>query len=117
MTNAAISGIENKYFWFRLEILTFITHGFVFSIFGLFLGMLIDGIFYRLNNSISKTRSRDIGLIMLQILVNVIIMYYYVRLKKFKLGLERWEFSLLALSFPSFFFNVQFHMFDKIKEH
>lgn len=80
---------------------------------GIICGLLIDGVFYKIY---CKNRHNLLFLMMVQILVNIIVMYWYIRIKKIKSGLDKWEFSLLAVSFPGFFFSVQYHLFERIKE-
>lgn len=100
-----------------MEPLLFVTRGFLFSVMGIILGLCIDCIFYKLYESSTKTKNKTLAMIALQILVNVVIMYYYIRFKRTNNGImEHWQFSLLALSFPAFFFNVQFHMFKRLQE-
>jgi hypothetical protein len=95
-----------------MNTLTFIGHGFIFSLLGIVTGLVVDSFFYRLYSK----KHHNLMLLTTQILVNVWIMYVYIKVKKMNKGIEKWEFSLLALSFPSFFFNVQFHFFDRIRE-
>jgi len=98
-----------------MEIVQFVINGMLFSLLGLLSGIILDSIFIKLYKKYTKKHHTYL-LIILQLLVNVIIMFCYISFKKNKIGLEKWEFSLLALSFPSFFFNVQFSLFDRIKE-
>lgn len=99
-----------------MQILTFILDGFLFSLLGIIVGLLLDEVFYKYYLKTNKSQRITIILILLQLLANVVIMFIYLRMKKSKVGLEKWEYSLFSFSFPGFYFGVQYHLFDRVKE-
>lgn len=100
----------------NMQISTFMIDGFLFSLFGIIVGLLFDEVFYKYYLRTSKSQQITIILILLQLLANVVIMYVYLTMKKSKVALEKWEYSLFSFSFPGFYFGVQYHLFDRIKE-
>lgn len=99
-----------------MQLLTFILDGFLFSLLGIIVGILLDEVFYRYYLKTNKSQRITIILILLQLLANVVIMYVYLSMKQSKIALEKWEYSLFSFSFPGFYFGVQYHLFDRIKE-
>jgi hypothetical protein len=99
-----------------MQIVSFIIDGFLFSLMGIIIGLILDEVFYKYYVKSNKSKRTTIILILLQLLANVVIIYVYLSMKKSKMVLDKWEYSLFSFSFPAFYFNVQYHLFDRIKE-